>query len=149
MDDVKLSAEWCATEAARCDRNALLLARTPSAGVMPRGGYSPTSRHAEKERLKAQALRIASRVLDPGAEEKMARIIDPAAWAKFDRQRAELVRLGMDLETERGPWMYVEPSLKAARAVLAWMRGEMGSSSAITAGSACGANEAQHSDGEG
>jgi len=43
----------------------------------------------------------------------------------------------------------VKLSAEFARAVLAWMRGEMGSSSAITAGSACGATEAQHSDGEG
>lgn len=107
MDDVKLSAEWCATEAARCDRNALSLARTPSAGVMPRGGYSPTSRHAEKERLKAQALRIASRVLDPGAEEEVARVICEEVGDDFPNEYAR------------------EAYLEQARAVLAWMRGEM------------------------
>lgn len=106
MDDVKLSAEWCATEAARCDRNALSLAHTPSAGVMPRGGFSPTAGQAEKERLKAKALRIASRVLDPGAEETLAKVIARELTGGFPS----------------GPKSIDHA---AARAVLAWMRGEM------------------------
>jgi hypothetical protein len=128
MDDVKLSAEWCATEAARCDRNALSLARTPSAGVMPRGGYSPTSRHAEKERLKAQALRIASRVLDEGAEERLARMIADGLGDDLDHAFVNKGEWNRRSGEKGGRYRDInEPMLDdyldAARAVLAHIRG--------------------------
>jgi len=51
--------------------------------------------------------------------EEIARIIDPDGWATFDRQRAELVALGRDPDSEQGPWMYVQRSLAKADAILA------------------------------
>ena len=80
--------------------------------------FRPGTYTAKWHERHAAALTIAARVLDEGAVEGLARIIDPDGWVIFDRQREGIIRAGLDPEVERGPWMYVARSLGIAEKIL-------------------------------
>ena len=93
----KLTAEWCLREARFCRETALAFR-----GADKRAGFG------DGYKCTAAALTIAARVLDEGAVEGVARVID------------EIV----DARTSYNEEAYIKNTDEVSRAVLAYLKGE-------------------------